>query len=209
MTVTVPPETCRNPECGKQFVRTYDHRRYCSDECRIVVGKKKALDAALQAYWSDPEASRAKIKAWREAHPENQRAAARKSNSVTCVLCGGVRQRGDLTTEERTRFVCGACSGAIRRANRVETAKPTRPCWGCGNPTSSGGTKRPTCPDCFALNTILGEAIGVSRERARQLVNTYIKVSADMGIRLTRKQAAAFVRVSRSPLTNRVREVLS
>lgn len=101
----------------------------------------------------------ATIKAWDHKH-----------RHLPCRRCGALRWRNLKRQYTQPEFLCNKCQRDDRRA-----AWPRVSCWLCGSefemaPGNARRGKRHACANCQGLYTRVTQAVGLSRERVRQLV---------------------------------------
>lgn len=151
--------------------------KMCSEECR----RRRNANQTLEYLRSlAPEERRRRNHA---AYVASGGVHQRAYNTFVCSRCGAVRRDGRLRNSDRATFLCGNCKAADKLAARLAL-----PCVRCGQPRR---TLRVECIDCYGPLAEIGKAVGLSRERIRQLV---VK---EMARGYTRAEAIEAVKVAR------------
>ena len=159
------------PACGALFsiplhVAWRPSRLYCADP---VCTKRRAADRTRRIWNAFPQEKRIE-KAHRNYVNSGGAAQKRyylKHRRVPCTRCGIVRMRADLKDNDRLSYLCGKCKKNGRLAARVQL-----PCRYCGEPAGITNDKyiRSECTSCYGVLTQIGNQLGLTRERIRQLV---------------------------------------
>lgn len=141
----------------------------------------------------DPEAARARERAWRLANPEKFKATQHRFRDTPCLICGAIRQLHNA--REKSQYaICRNCNSHVQPVSVL--------CYWC-----RGGFKMPrylalrsryhwhsTCRGSMTRAAVL---LGITRERVRQLVKKRYMLASRNGCGITRKEALEAVLAER------------
>ena len=194
--IDIPPQVCKG--CGTLFVRDMYHRLYCSSLCSSATSKAMNAARMQQIYWRDPVAARQKTNLWQVSHRALQHERQRKSALRTCSICGARRQRAALPRD--ITYICRDCVNRRKTENMA-----ARLCFYCGEPIGVRRQRyqpRSSCPRCFRGVSKLAATLGVTRQRANQLVDAVAARASLMGTELSRPEAIELVKAQRGVVVN-------
>lgn len=135
------PKTCK--QCGTKFAPTASTARYCSDECRKQVQRRRCR----RYYHSNPERNKERVA---QKRIERQRRAKRKLQKE-CEHCGATFQ----APNHKYAFCSDECRKIVRRqkqnASRVARRRQnTKKCKECGSTFTPNAKTRIYCTrECY------------------------------------------------------------
>lgn len=156
--------------CGAAFRSPWKQQKTCmAPECQVTHRKAQARDKQKGRYWRDPEHYRKVNRDRYATDPTPYREATDRWARIPCTRCGDIRYVNDRS-RPRVGFLCGNCKRDERHAI---AEKNSLPCRFCGKPAGifQNTRLRATCADCHGLQARLSDELGLTRERARQLIN--------------------------------------
>lgn len=160
--------------CKDDFTTSKVNAKWCP-VCKPVGTRLYARVKAKEYREAHKEQVDGRAREWMKAHPEKVKEYRAKCYVKPCASCGEKRWRNSRERVSRKDpFLCGKCKMELRHMDKMVK------CYFCGNMFFSkfaqrGEAKARACSSCYGIYTKAAEALHISRERVRQLVNKKIR----------------------------------